>query len=35
MNYDDKEFALKAMMFGIIVFYVFAVGFMFTNCRGF
>jgi len=35
MNYSDKEFTLKAVMLGIIIFYVFAVGFMFTNCQGF
>lgn len=35
MNYDDKEFALKAMMSGIIMFYIFAVAFMFVNCEGF
>ena len=35
MNYDEKEFALKATMFGIIVFYIFSVGFMFVSCEGF
>ena len=35
MNYDDKEFALKVTMFGIIVLYASTVGFMFFNCQGF